>query len=43
MLKYLPLDQMMEGMFAKPLQGPALTRHRRAILGGANPMQRFIP
>jgi hypothetical protein len=42
-LRHLPTDQMVGDMFTKPLQGPALTRHRSAILGGADPMQRFIP
>jgi hypothetical protein len=42
-LTYLPTDQMVAGMFTKSLPGPALTRHRSAILGGEDPMQRFIP
>jgi hypothetical protein len=42
-LRYLPTDKMVADMFTKPLQGPALTRHRSAILGGEDPMQRFIP
>jgi KUP system potassium uptake protein len=42
-LRYLPTDQMVADMFTKPLLGPALTRHRIAILGGADAMQRFIP
>jgi KUP system potassium uptake protein len=42
-LRYLPTDQMVADMFAKPLPGPALTRHQSAILGGEDPMQRFIP
>jgi hypothetical protein len=41
-LQYLPTDQMVANMFTKHLQGHALTRHRSAILGGANPMQNFI-
>jgi uncharacterized membrane protein len=40
-LRYLPTGQMVADMFIKPLQGPALTRHRSAILGDAEPMQRF--
>jgi hypothetical protein len=40
---YLPTNQMVTDMFIKPLPGPALTRHRSAILGGGDPMQRFIP
>jgi hypothetical protein len=42
-LRYLPTDQIVANMFTKPLLGPALTRHRSAILGGADPMKRFIP
>jgi hypothetical protein len=42
-LRYLPTDQMVAYMFTKPLHGPALARHRSAILGEADPMQRFIP
>jgi hypothetical protein len=42
-LRYLPTDQMVAGMSTKPLPGPLLTRHRSAILGGQDPMQRFIP
>jgi hypothetical protein len=30
-------------MLTKILPGPALARHRSAILGGQDPMQRFIP
>jgi hypothetical protein len=41
-LRYLPIDQMVADMFTKPLPGPALARHRSAILGGQDPMQRFI-
>jgi hypothetical protein len=32
-LRYLPTNQMEANMFTKPLPGPALTRHRNAILG----------
>jgi hypothetical protein len=42
-LRYLPTDQMVADTFTKSLPRPALTRHRSAILGGAYPMQRFIP
>jgi hypothetical protein len=42
-LRHLPTDQMVADMFTKPLLGRALTRHRNAILGGQDPMQRFIP
>jgi hypothetical protein len=42
-LRYLPTYQMVADMLAKPLRGHALARHRRAILGEADPMQRFIP
>jgi hypothetical protein len=42
-LRYLPTDQMVANMLTKPLLGPALTRHRSAILGGEDPMQRLIP
>jgi LDH2 family malate/lactate/ureidoglycolate dehydrogenase len=42
-IRYLPTDHMVADMFTKPLQGHALARHRRAILGGQDPMQRFIP
>jgi hypothetical protein len=44
MHRNLPCDQMVADMFIQLLLGPALTRHRSAILGGgANPMQCFIP
>jgi hypothetical protein len=42
-LRYLPIDQVAADMFTKPLPGHALARHRSAILGGQEPMQRFIP
>jgi hypothetical protein len=42
-LRYLPNDQMVTDMLTKPLQGHALSRHISEIMGGANPMQRFIP
>jgi hypothetical protein len=42
-LRYLPTDRMVADMFTKLLPGPALTRHRSAILGGEDPIQRFIP
>jgi KUP system potassium uptake protein len=42
-LRYLPTDQMVADMFTKPLQGHAVSKHRSAILGGQDPMQRFIP
>jgi hypothetical protein len=42
-LRYLPSDPMVADMFTNPLPGPALTRHRSAILGDAEPMQRFTP
>jgi hypothetical protein len=43
-LRYLPTDQMVvDDMFTKPPLGPALTRHRSAIPGGTDPMQRSIP
>jgi hypothetical protein len=42
-LRYLPTDQMVADILTKPLLGPALARHRSAILGGQGPMQRFIP
>jgi KUP system potassium uptake protein len=42
-LIYLPTDQMVADMFTKPLPGHALARHRSVILGGQDPMQRFIP
>jgi hypothetical protein len=42
-LRYLPTYQMMGDMFTKALPGHALARHRSAILGGQDPMQRFIP
>jgi KUP system potassium uptake protein len=42
-LRYLPTNQMVADMFTKPLPQPALTRHRSVILGGEDPMQRFIP
>jgi hypothetical protein len=40
-LRYLPNDQMVVNMFTKPLPGHALTRHRSAILGRADPIQRL--
>jgi hypothetical protein len=43
MLRYMPTNQIVADMFTKPLHRPALARHRSAILGGADPMQRFIP
>jgi hypothetical protein len=42
-LRYTRTYRMVADMFTKPLLGPALARHRSAILGGADPMQRFIP
>jgi hypothetical protein len=42
-LRYLPTDKMVADMLTKPLPGPALARHRSAILGGQDPMRRFIP
>jgi hypothetical protein len=42
-LRYLPTHQMVADMLTKPLLGPTLARHRSAILGGQDPMQRFIP
>jgi hypothetical protein len=42
-LRYLPRDHMVADMFTKPLPRHALTRHRSAILGGEDPMQRFYP
>jgi hypothetical protein len=42
-LRYLPSSHKVADMFTKPLPGPALTRHRSEILGGQDPMQRFIP
>jgi KUP system potassium uptake protein len=42
-LRYPPSDQMVADMFTKPLPRHALTRQRCAILGGEDPMQRFIP
>jgi hypothetical protein len=42
-LRYLLTDQMVADMLTKPLLGPAPIRHRSAILGGEDPMQRFIP
>jgi hypothetical protein len=42
-LRYLPTYQVVADMFTKPLPGLPMTRHRSAILGGADPMQRFIP
>jgi hypothetical protein len=42
-LRYLPIVQIMADMFTKPLQGPALRRHRSASMGDAEPRQRFIP
>jgi KUP system potassium uptake protein len=42
-LRYLPTNQMLADMFTKPLPRPAMTTHRSAILGGADPMQRCIP
>jgi hypothetical protein len=42
-LRYFPTYQMVADMFTKLLPRPALTIHRSAILGGADPVQSFIP
>jgi hypothetical protein len=42
-LRYLCTDQMVADMLTEPLSGRALARHRSAILGVEDPMQRFIP
>jgi hypothetical protein len=42
-LRYLRTDLMVDDMLDEPLSGLALARHRSAILGGEDPMQRFIP
>jgi hypothetical protein len=42
-LRYLPTHQMVADMFTKPVTRPALTRHRSAILGDREHMQRFTP
>jgi hypothetical protein len=42
-LRYFPTYQMVANMFTRPLPEHALTRHRSAILGREDPMQRFIP
>jgi hypothetical protein len=34
---------MVAEMLTKPMHGLALARHRSAILGRADPMQRYIP
>jgi KUP system potassium uptake protein len=41
-LRYLPTDRMVTDMFRKSMPRHAPARHRSAILGGADPMQRFI-
>jgi hypothetical protein len=41
-LRYLPTDRMVADMFTESLPCHALARHRSAIMGGADPMQRFI-
>jgi hypothetical protein len=41
-LWYLSTDRMVADMFTESLPCPALARHRSAIMGGADPMQRFI-
>jgi hypothetical protein len=43
MLRYLPTDQVVADMCTKHLPEHAVTRHKSAILGGEDPMQRFIP
>ena len=39
-LRYLPTGDMVADMLTKPLPGPALVKHRSAILGTSGPMQR---
>jgi kynurenine formamidase len=40
-LRYLPTGDMVADMLTKPLPGPALVKHRSAILGTSGPMQRY--
>jgi hypothetical protein len=42
-LRYSPTYQMVADMFTKLLPRPVVTIHRSAILGGTDPLQRFIP
>jgi hypothetical protein len=42
-LRYLPIVDMVADMLTKPLPGPALVKHRSAILGTSAPMQRYTP
>jgi hypothetical protein len=42
-LRYLPTGRMVADMFTKPLPRHAPTRHQSTIMGGADPMQRFLP
>jgi hypothetical protein len=42
-LRYFRTHQMAADMCTEPLPRHAVTRHRSAILGGQDPMQRFIP
>jgi hypothetical protein len=39
-LRYLPTGDMVADMLTKPLPGPALVKHRSAIMGTSGPMQR---
>jgi hypothetical protein len=42
MLRYLPTNRMVTDVFSKPLSGHALTKHKIAIMGGADPLHCFI-
>jgi hypothetical protein len=40
-LRYLPTGDMVAYMMTKPLHGPALVKHKSAILGATGHMQRY--
>jgi hypothetical protein len=40
-LRYLPTGDMVADMQTKPLHGPALVKHRSAILGTSGPMHGY--
>jgi hypothetical protein len=42
-LRFLPMDRMVADTFTNSMQGHTLSRYKNAIMGGAEPMQRFTP